>query len=63
MGPPEDFQRSHHPYVAEAEESKLMPWRITDRMWRFFVVGLLSTVPGNSMGTDFAKMKNVASKL
>ena len=36
MGPPEDFQRSHHPYVAEAEESKLMPWRITDCMWRFF---------------------------
>ena len=36
MGPPEDFQRSHHPYVAEAEESKLMPWRITDCMWRLF---------------------------
>ena len=36
VGPPEDFQRSHHPYVAEAEESKLMPWRITDRMWRVF---------------------------
>ena len=36
MGPPEDFQRSHHPYVAEAEESKLMPWRITDCMWRVF---------------------------
>ena len=55
MGPPEDFQRSHHPYVAEAEESKLMPWRITDCMWRVFCRRTFINISWQLNGNWFCK--------